>query len=367
MQKRTENIKNMETNFTTSTKNSTSNDNSKEKKEIFNKSKWPSLKKNTKSKSDKKNNSNKNNSNKNKTTSPRIQLNISNNSTSNKSENNTVKSIKSKLDKRPKEQKITDSDMFLISRNVIPAKLLKIVKVKESLKRGDALTVSDALEEFDVDSRLYYKYKPLILPFYEATTEKIFTLVFSVEQEGNVLTKIVTMISKHFGEIITLNKGFPVNKISTISVSFDTTNLDIDFDVLLSKLEMLNGVRSMEIMGRIHSTKLSKPEKLNKSSKQPEPVKNDGFVEIDEFKKSDGFIKISESKEFNDVNKPNEVSKVNAVNGTDNNDSSNNFNSNFKGNNRYKRNKKFNKPFNKNKKFNNNNHSKNAVKSNVPK
>lgn len=347
----------METNVTTSAKNFKSNS-PKDKNEAFNKSRWPSLKKNTKSKNNKKNELPKKNHNKNKTNSPRLQLDIPNKFTSNKSENNTtVQGIKSKLDKRPKEKKITDSDMFLISRDVIPPKLLKIVKVKEALKRGDALTVADALEEFDVDNKVYYKYRPLILPFYEATTEKIFTLVFSVEQEGNILTKIVTMISKHFGEIITLNKGFPVDRISTISVSFDTTNLDIDFDLLLSKLEQMNGVRSMEIMGRIHNTRLSKPGKINKTIKQSEAVKTNNFLEIDEFKKSDGFIKISESKEISNINKSDEINKSAVINESDNTYKASNFNNKFKNNNKFKKYKRFNKKLNPNKEFNKVNHS----------
>ena len=52
--------------------------------------------------------------------------------------------------------------------------------MKEALYRGEALTVKDALEEFDVTNNYYQKYKNSIIPFYEATNGKIFTLLFVV-------------------------------------------------------------------------------------------------------------------------------------------------------------------------------------------
>ena len=258
------------------TQKAISKNNFADQPESFTKLKWPSLKK-----KDKDNKFNKNSKNipikkriKNNSypqigaIQPAITKSVTNN------EENTLQNIKEKLAKRPKVKNITESELILIHRDLLPKKFLNLMKVKEALKRGDALTITDALEEYDVSSGTYSKYRYSIIPFYEATKEKIFTLIFEVEQEENVLTKIVTMISKHFGEILTLNKGFPVNRISSISISFDTNNLDIDFDVLLSKLEALNGVRSMQIMGRINNTVMRKTNKLNKNTI---PDENDKF------------------------------------------------------------------------------------------
>ena len=231
--------------------------------EALNKNRWPSLKKNDSNKNKnhnhkrhKKNRSNQNKLKSSQPPSPKPTVN---------KDLPSVQDIKEKLDKRPKIEPIMNSDLFLINREIIPKSLLRIIKIKEAIKRGDAITLKDALEEFDVSGPTYYKYKSLIMPFFEATSEKIFTLLFTVEQEGNVLTKIVTIISKHLCEILVVNKSFPVNRISTISISFETTNLDIDLNILLAKLEQLNGVRTMEVMGRINSTAIRKTNELNKN------------------------------------------------------------------------------------------------------
>lgn len=226
--------------------------------ESFTKLKWPSFKKNDKNTQIKKE-TKKNYSRSIGTSQKTVDKFVTDN------KDNHLQNIKEKLAKRPKVKNVTDSELILIHRELLPKRFLSIMKVKEALKRGDALTVKDALEEYDVSSGTYQRYRYSIVPFYEATKEKIFTLVFEVEQGENALTKIVTMISKHFGEILTLNKGFPVNRMSSISLSVDTSNLDVDFDVLLTKLEALNGVRNMQIMGRINNTFMRRPDKTNKN------------------------------------------------------------------------------------------------------
>ena len=161
----------------------------------------------------------------------------------------------------PRKLKTSENDFFLIRRDVVPQKLLQILKVKEALYRGDAITIKDALEEFDVTTSYYQKYKNTIIPFYEATSGKIFTLLFETEYQKNTLSDIVSLISKHSGSILTANQGFPINNTQSISISFDTTLLSINPYELFSKLEKIKGVRNMEIMGRINNTFINKRKK----------------------------------------------------------------------------------------------------------
>ncbi|MBR2180188.1 MAG: hypothetical protein IJ862_07345 [Selenomonadaceae bacterium] len=158
----------------------------------------------------------------------------------------------------PRRLKITESDMYLVRRDAIPKKLLQVLKAKEAIYRGEAITIKDALEEFDVNFSYYQRYKNAIIPFYEATNEKIFTLVFETEGQENTISDIVALISKHLGKILTVNQGFPINDIMSINISFDTTPMKINPYDLFSKLRNIKGVRYMEIMGRINNTSINK-------------------------------------------------------------------------------------------------------------
>ncbi len=153
----------------------------------------------------------------------------------------------------PKKFKISEDDYLLIRKDAVPKKLIDILKVKEALYRGEAISMRDALEEYEVTFRYYQKYKNAIIPFYEATNGKIFTLLFEAEYQEKVLSDIVSTISKYSGSIITVNQGFPLNGIISINISFDTTSLEINLYELLSKLKYIAGVRNMEIIGRTNN------------------------------------------------------------------------------------------------------------------
>ena len=158
----------------------------------------------------------------------------------------------------PKRTKTFESDMVLVKRGLLPKKFLKILKVKDAMYRGDAVTLKDALEEFDVTASTYQKYKNSILPFYEATNGKIFTLIFEIEHQDNALSDIISLISKHGGDILTIHQGFPCSGILSLNLTLDTTFLDINFNFLLDKLRNSSSVRYMEVIGRVNNTHLNR-------------------------------------------------------------------------------------------------------------
>ncbi len=163
------------------------------------------------------------------------------------------KHTKIKVGELPTSLKRVESNLFLIKKDILSPTFLKVIKVNEALKRGDALTIKDALEEFDLDRSLYYKYRNSIFPFYEATKEEIVTFLFSVEHKEGVLASIINLISDHLGNILTINQGFPTNGIATINISVDLTLLNINAENLINRLKNLKDVREMEILGRVKS------------------------------------------------------------------------------------------------------------------
>ena len=180
---------------------------------------------------------------------------------------NTSASIKMNPFKKVQSQKPIKfgGDYFLIKRELLPKKVLQVVKVKEAMYRGDAVTLKDALEEFDITANTYHKYKNSVIPFFEATSGKIFTLNIETEQKETVLANIVSVITKRSGNILTLNQGFPINKTMSISISLDTSSLSVDLHLLLFELKSIDSVRRVEVMGRVSNTLLSKynmPDKI---------------------------------------------------------------------------------------------------------
>ena len=152
----------------------------------------------------------------------------------------------------PRSFKESESEFFLVKLEVLSDVIKKTIKVNDALKRGEALTIQDAIEEYDITRDSYYKYRDSVLPFYEATDNKILNLAFSIEHQAGVLANIVMTISRNMGDIITINQGLPINGIASLNVSVDTSIMNIDTTILIAKLKHIKGVRNMEILGRIN-------------------------------------------------------------------------------------------------------------------
>ena len=161
----------------------------------------------------------------------------------------SLKTTKNKLLLKMLNQE--ESTMFLVKREVLPKLLLKTAQVKEAVIKGEALTVKDALEEFEITRSNYDKYKDSIFPFYESTKNKVYTFLIEVIHEENILSKIVSFITKHHGNIVFINQGFPLNGIARITMSIETKSLDMNLEAMIKRIKEMVVVREVEIMGRI--------------------------------------------------------------------------------------------------------------------
>ena len=67
-------------------------------------------------------------------------------------------------------------DFLLVSKNILPDAIIKTAKAKELLAKFEVLTINEACERVEISRSAFYKYKDGVLPFYEASKEKIITL-----------------------------------------------------------------------------------------------------------------------------------------------------------------------------------------------
>ena len=75
--------------------------------------------------------------------------------------------------------------------------------------------------------------------------------MIEVEHNETVLSKIITFITKHHGNIIQINQGFPSNGMAKINLSVETNLLDMNLEILILRLRDIEGVREIEVLGRV--------------------------------------------------------------------------------------------------------------------
>ncbi len=147
--------------------------------------------------------------------------------------------------------KSSDKSVFyLVREEILPEAIKKTIKVKELLKRGEARTINEAVEQMELSRSAYYKYKDYVFPFYEASKEKIVTLAILLEHKPGVLSRVLNTIANDSGSILTINQGIPLQGVANTTISIETRDLAIDLEALLDKLRMVDGVKRLEVLGQ---------------------------------------------------------------------------------------------------------------------
>jgi chorismate mutase len=139
---------------------------------------------------------------------------------------------------------------YLVREEILPEAIKKTIKVKELLKLGEARTINEAVEKMELSRSAYYKYKDYVVPFYEASKEKIVTLAILLEHKPGVLSKVLNTIAADHGSVLTINQGIPLQGVANATISIETADLGVDLEALLDKLRMVEGVKRLEVLGQ---------------------------------------------------------------------------------------------------------------------
>lgn len=143
------------------------------------------------------------------------------------------------------------SVFYLVREEILPEAIKKTIKVKELLKRGEVKTINEAVEMMDLSRSAYYKYKDYVFPFYEASREKIISLSFLLDHRAGVLSRVLNSIASDGGSVLTINQGIPLQGVANVTLSIETKDLLVDLEALLDKLRMIEGVKSLEVLGQV--------------------------------------------------------------------------------------------------------------------
>ena len=138
--------------------------------------------------------------------------------------------------------------LVIADLSVLPPVYHKVLKVKELLESGEAETVNEAADMAQVSRSAYYKYKDYVFPFNQM--QGILTLLIAVIDLKGVLSDMLSFMSDAGCNILTINQNVPINGVANITVTVQTENMRLSTDRLISGLQMVRGVRKVNILAK---------------------------------------------------------------------------------------------------------------------
>ncbi|MDD2401726.1 MAG: ACT domain-containing protein [Clostridia bacterium] len=147
-------------------------------------------------------------------------------------------------------RKNINKKFYMVSKDILPEAILKTAMTKEILARGEVITVNEAVEKVGLSRSAFYKYRDGIFPFYEVSKEKIITVSFILDHKPGVLSNILDKVAYMKGNVLTINQGIPLQNIANTTLSIDTKEVVSDIEELINKLQRIEGVKKVEIVGQ---------------------------------------------------------------------------------------------------------------------
>jgi len=139
---------------------------------------------------------------------------------------------------------------YLVNQEILPEAILKTAIVKDLLAKGEVFTVNEAVDRVGISRSAFYKYRDGIFPFNEASKDKLITVSLILEHKAGVLSNVLNTVARLKGNILTINQGIPLQNIANATISIDTGEIKDDIEVLVTKLNNLQGVKKVEIVGQ---------------------------------------------------------------------------------------------------------------------
>ncbi len=139
---------------------------------------------------------------------------------------------------------------YLVREDILPESILKTVQAKEMLARGEAMSVSAAVEKLGLARSTFYKYKDGVNTFFDAKGLEIINISLLLRHVSGILSGVLNCIAAYHGNVLTINQNLPLNGAALVTVSLSIEELSITVDELIKHLGELNGVVYAEIVGR---------------------------------------------------------------------------------------------------------------------
>ena len=140
------------------------------------------------------------------------------------------------------------NEFYIVAADVLPEALKKTAQIKALLSQNSNLTISEAADKVGLSRSAFYKYRESIFSYNKMNKERIVTLIVTAADEISVLAECLQIITEMDGQILTVNRGLPIQDTSKATLVIDTKNMKQEIETLVEKLYEIAQVREIEIL-----------------------------------------------------------------------------------------------------------------------
>lgn len=138
-----------------------------------------------------------------------------------------------------------NNEYLIVHKSILPEYYDQVINARELIVERD-YSVTEACKLNNISRSTYYKYKDYIFNLNKDSSNKILFNIKTIDEKG-ILSSILKVITESNGNVITINQDHPIDGSAIINVLIDTNDLSISIDELKNKINIIKGVKSIDI------------------------------------------------------------------------------------------------------------------------
>lgn len=137
---------------------------------------------------------------------------------------------------------------YIVEASALPEVFLKVADAKRLLATGQASTVNEATKSTGISRSAFYKYRDAVQPFQKMNVSRVITFQFVLYDEPGVLSSVLSTFAQEHTNLLTINSITPTNGCALVTVSAETTEMEVSLDEMLHLLTQTPGVIKAEVL-----------------------------------------------------------------------------------------------------------------------
>ena len=137
---------------------------------------------------------------------------------------------------------------YIVAASALPEIFVKVAEAKRMMQTGEADTVGEAARLVGISRSAFYKYKDAVQPFNDMKTGHIITYYAMLKDNPGVLSNVLAIFAGSGANILTINQSIPTNGCAAVTVSAETSDMEISLEELIARAAALAGVIKFEIL-----------------------------------------------------------------------------------------------------------------------
>lgn len=137
---------------------------------------------------------------------------------------------------------------YIVAAEALPEIFIKVAEAKRMMQTGEAGTVGAATRAVGISRSAFYKYKDAVQPFNNMKAGRIITFYTMLKDSPGVLSNVLSIFAGSGANILTINQSIPTNGCAAVTISAETSDMELTLEDLISRVSALEGVVKFEIL-----------------------------------------------------------------------------------------------------------------------